>query len=255
MASSTWRAKRLAICVGILASMWAGAASAQIQPSQLQPGYFRNQTMPLGPQIPVQGDWVEVVTVTSKWLVVQNQSGQQFPMALDSISGFIIRWPIDPSRVSPNSLVEAIGLDLHTNQIQTDHVDVFEGGARGLVRPMVQSMIGFNGRPAPYDFLNPNSYASPIPIPTGEDQVPNRVHVVGSVLGMNPLRLEIPGNNSVVIVPSPTGLVFQQVTAGSMSFLKPRDLLYIVPTDAAPKSLIVAQLIAYKAMPLSEFVP
>ena len=120
---------------------------------------------------------------------------------------------------------------------------------------MAQSLMGFNNRPVAYDFLNPNANASPIPVVAGEDPLPNRLHVVGSILALNPMRLEIPGNNSVLVIPSPTGLMVHQVTAGTVSFLRPHDLLYVVPTDAAPKSLIISQMVAYKTMPLSQFVP
>src|SRR5271157_3573526 len=49
---------------------------------------------PLGlPQLPPQGAWGEVINVTARWLVVQNHSGQQFPIAIDDIQEFLIRWP------------------------------------------------------------------------------------------------------------------------------------------------------------------
>ena len=60
---------------------------------------------PLGlPQLPPQGAWGEVINVTSRWIVVQNHSGQQFPIAIDDIQEFLIRWPTSierPERTIP----------------------------------------------------------------------------------------------------------------------------------------------------------
>src|SRR6516162_9994910 len=37
------------------------------------------------PQLPPQGAWGEVINATPRWIVIQNHSGQQFPIALDDI--------------------------------------------------------------------------------------------------------------------------------------------------------------------------
>ncbi|MDB5351141.1 MAG: hypothetical protein JWN86_2388 [Planctomycetota bacterium] len=207
------------------------------------------------PQFPPAGDWAEVVTVTSKWLVIQNQSGQQFPIALDSIAQFVLRWPISPEAITGTALVETTGIDLGSNQIRTDHVDVFEGAARLLVRPIMQQVIGFNRRPTAFDIQNQNNYGVYIPLLPGEDQIPNRLHVCGPVAGGNPLRIAVAGNNSVAVYPGGTGLFFSQVTAGSAGLLRQHDLVYVVPTDVTPKSLILGQMVGYKKIPLSQFVP
>ena len=207
------------------------------------------------PRFSQSGDWGEVVTVTPKWLVVQNQQGQQFPVSLDAVNQFMLRWPIDPSQITPGALVETTGIDLGTNQIRTDHVDVFEGSARGMVQPLVQQVIGFGRRPTAFDLQNRNTYGVFIPLLPGEDKMPNRLHVVGPIAGYNPLRLAVAGNNAVSVFPLDTGLSFFQVTPGSSSFLREGDLVYVVPSDMTPKSLILSEMVGYKRMPIGEFVP
>ena len=207
------------------------------------------------PRFPPAGDWAEVVTATSKWLVLQNEKGQQFPVALDAINEFVIRWPIDPARITPSAIVEVVGIDLGTNQIRTDHVDVFEGSARSMVRPLYQQIIGFDRRPTAFDMLNQNTYGVRIALLPGEDQIPNRLHVAGSPIGLDPLRIAIGGNNSLAVFPSAVGLFYSQVTRGTFSFLRPGDLVYVVPTDVAAKTLVLGQMVGYKTIPLSQFVP
>jgi hypothetical protein len=225
--------------------------------AQLQTNFFGLAPSGIGaPNIPASGDWAEIVTVTSKWIVIQNQKGQQFPVSLDSIAEAMIRWPIDPSRISSNAMLEATGLDLASNGVQTDHVDVFEGNARGLVRPIYQKLIGFNRKPTAMDMLNVGLYGFyGIPMLPGEEMMPNRLHVAGPIAAMNPLRLVADSNNTVPIVPADGGITFTQVTPATISYLRAGDLLYVVPADMNQKTLILSQLVGYKAMALSNFVP
>ena len=67
-----------------------------------------------------------MINVTSRWIVIQNHSGQQFPIALDDIGEFLVRWPTSLD-VLTDAAVEAVGHDVGTNVVQTEHVDVFEG--------------------------------------------------------------------------------------------------------------------------------
>ncbi len=243
--------RALLLATVISTGMGTGQAISQVvitQPDQLVSGMRT-------PNFPPAGDWAEVVTVTSKWLVLQNQNGQQFPVALDSIGQFVLRWPINPDNISATALVETTGIDLGTNQIRTDHVDVFEGSARGLVRPILQQVIGYNRRPTAFDVQNQNNYGVFIPLLPGEDQIPNRLHICGPVAGGNPLRIAVGGNNAIAVLPFANGLFFSQVTPGAFGYLRPRDLVYVVPTDITPKSLILGQMVGYKQMPLSQFVP
>lgn len=241
----------LILALGLWLSLGTGAATAQLVQ---QPDEFLQSGMQT-PNFPPAGDWAEVITVTPRWLVIQNRTGQQFPVSLDAVREFVIRWPIDPGSISSSALVETIGLDLGSNRVRTDHVDVFEGQARGLVRPQFQQIIGFNRRPTAFDIQNKNIYGVYIPLLPGEDQIPNRLHVCGPVVGLNPLQIAVGGNNSVAVLPSDGGLFFSQVTPGSPSQLRPKDLVYVVPIDINIKSLVLGQMVAYKTIPLSQFVP
>ena len=225
--------------------------------AQLQTNGFGLAPSGIGaPNIPASGDWAEIVTITSKWLVIQNQKGQQFPVSLDSINEAMIRWPIDPSRISNNALLEVTGLDLASNGVKTDHVDVFEGNARSMVRPIYQKLIGLNRKPTALDTLNVGLYGFyGVPMLPGEEMIPNRLHVAGAIAAVNPIRIVIDSNNTVPIVPAEGGVTFTQVTPATLSYLRPGDLLYVVPTDMNQKTLILSQLVGYKAIPLLNFVP
>jgi hypothetical protein len=234
--------------LALLPAAPAPAQAVQPHPSQYLSGM---QT----PQFPPAGDWAEVVTVTAKWIVLQNEKGQQFPVAIDSIAEFVIRWPIHPGQITPGAIVETTGIDLGSNQIRTDHVDVFEGNARRLVQPTYQQIIGFGRTPTSFDYQNQNLYGVRIALLPGEDQIPNRLHVAGPVAGLDPLQIAFGGNNAVAVLPSAVGLFFSQVTPGTFSFLRPGDLVYVIPSDVTARSLILNQMVAYKSIPLSQFVP
>ena len=55
------------------------------------------------PQLPPQGAWGEVINVTSRWLVIQNHSGQQYPIATDDIGEFLVRWPSSVENLGPQA--------------------------------------------------------------------------------------------------------------------------------------------------------
>jgi hypothetical protein len=83
----------------------------------------------------------------------------------------------------------------------------------------------------------------------GEGSIPPRLHAVGQVIGQAPLRLGVPGNSVVTILPSPAGLTMTQVTPGSYSLVRPGDMAYFVPATANVKSLGLSQLVVYKVVP------
>ncbi len=206
------------------------------------------------PRFPPEGDWAEVVTVTPKWLVIQNQAGQQFPVAMDAIGQFIIRWPSSIDNISPNALVEAMGPDMASNQISTDHIDVFEGAARQLVTPTYQYLIGYNRTITQFD-INNMQLGVWTPLLPGEDQIPERHHIVGTLASRYPLRIAGPGNNALTVLPSPAGMSVAEVTLGSSTFLRAGDLIYLVPANYTPRTMLLRQMVAFKTMPLSQFVP
>ena len=78
------------------------------------------------PQLPPQGAWGEVINVTSRWLVIQNHSGQQYPIALDDIGEFLVRWPSSVDRLGRRpgrGRRQRPGLE----RLEVNHVDVIRG--------------------------------------------------------------------------------------------------------------------------------
>ena len=96
------------------------------------------------PQLPPQGAWGEVINVTTRWIVIQNHSGQQYPISVDDIGEFLVRWPSSVDRLGAQSVVEAVGQDLGSNVVQVGHIDVFEGPDRTLVAPTYNSLLPNN---------------------------------------------------------------------------------------------------------------
>ncbi len=64
------------------------------------------------------GAWGEVINATPRWLVIQNHSGQQYPIALEDIGEFLVRWPASVTGLGPESVVEAVGNDLGSNVVE-----------------------------------------------------------------------------------------------------------------------------------------
>src|SRR5712671_612480 len=119
----TWAGVGL-VLLGVVAVPWLPVWG------QAFPGPYVNLTagglVPLPPP-PPRGAWGEVIMANEKWVVVQNHEGQQFPIAADSINQFLIRWPYSINALTNQSWVEAIGLDMGSNTVQTNHIDVCEG--------------------------------------------------------------------------------------------------------------------------------
>jgi hypothetical protein len=234
---------------GSPASGQVAAVGQILQP----PGY--SQSGLAFPRIPPRGDWLEVVTVTPKWLVLQNERGQQFPASFEAIELFVMRWPTSLDQISPTALLEVTGIELSATQIRADHMDIFEGPARGLVTPTIEELVGFNRVVTPFDVQSMNIYGQTIPLLPGEEQIPNRLHVVGPLVGTNPIAIAAGGNNAVAVYPYVGGIFMTQVTPGSASFVRPGDLVYVVVPDATTKSLMLSQLVVYKSMSLRQFTP
>lgn len=204
--------------------------------------------------------WAEVVSVTPKWLVLRDREGKEYPVAANAIGLFICRWPTTLDRISPSALVEATGVDARSNQLLTDHLDIYEGGARNLVSPGFLMVHG-NGRgwrPIDYTF-NADVYGDPFPglgppIQGGVNTGPQRLHIVGPLVSRNPVMIAWEGNNALTIVGGPAGVTLSQITPGSIADVRPGDLVYFAAQDARPKSLVLEQLVVYKAMPIDQFV-
>lgn len=254
MTSRARRTGRLALTLAAIAL--SGPSGDRVRAQVVNdPGLY--QSGMLAPRFPNQGDWAEVVTATPRWLVFQNARGQQFPVAVDHVGEFVVRWPTSLDRISPQALVEATGLDLGSNQVRTDHIDVFEGAARGLVRPGYQPIIGFGRTPTWYDYEQANTYGVNYYnfLLPGEEQIPARLNIVGPVANLNPLRIAVDGNNAVAVFPAPSGFNISQVTIGTLGVVRPGDLAYLVPAQIAPRGLTLEQLVIYKSMPIDRFAP
>ncbi len=203
-----------------------------------------------GANIPRQGSWAEVLSTSSKgWLVLQDAEGRQYPVGVDAIKQFLIRWPTSPDRISPEALVEANGVNLGSNMIGTDHVDVYEQDARGLVSPTVQNIVGLNRVLTPWDVDQINTYGARYFMMPGEQNLPTRVHIVGPLNSLDPFRIAAANNISYAIQPGMGGLSMSRITLGSAELARRGDLVYYVADEAQPKSLIMSLLVLYKKTP------
>jgi hypothetical protein len=204
------------------------------------------------PELPPQGAWGEVINVTPRWLVIQNHSGQQFPISVDDIGEFLIRWPSSLANLGPQSIVEAVGISLGSNLVETPHIDVFEGGDRTLVQPMYDT--GFDGTMINWVNATQNNLLNgwAYPLSTGmPGTTTDRIHVVGTVIERSPLRLSLPGNNFATVVPAANlVLTVTQVTRGTAALARKGDSAFLLPRSITPKGLVVSQLVLYKSIPL-----
>jgi hypothetical protein len=241
-------------------------------PSPAQdPGLMFDQVVgqPHGlPQLPAEGTWGEVINVTTRWIVIQNQSRQQFPIRVDNLGDFLVRWPITIDRLGAQSVVESVGRDAGSNVLQTQHIDVFEGADRTLVSPSFNNILpsGGGGGIAAGD---PNMavwlsgwglsgfgwmYPQPYSFAPGAIGAPSVRHVVGTVYSREPLQLQVPGNNFVALVPPDEGaFTMTQVTRGAQAYVRKGDHAFLMPMEITPKGLILSQFVLYKTTPLREF--
>lgn len=202
-----------------------------------------------GPQRPF-GFWGEVVSASDKWLVVANDRGQQFPIAMnDSVGQFLVRWPTSPDRLSPDFLVEASGLGGDNNTIVTEHVDVFRGRAQALVGETVQPLVEARPLFDPMNVMMMNIFGPVYILPPAAAVQPRTLHVVGFWAGSFPLRI-VQGGNVMFQVAANS---MTEVTAGSPSFVEPGDTVFCFARGYNGKSLLVEQLIVYKSIPIDQF--
>jgi hypothetical protein len=210
-------------------------------------------------RLPPQGVWTEVISVTQKWMVVQNQLGQQFPIAADRVRLFLIRWPTSTDQLSPQSMIEVTGPDAGSNVVIADHIDIYEGDAQSLVSPAVNNLYGYNRTLSAYDVDQQNTYGVVYWMSPEEYAIPSRMHIVGHYagggVGGESVRVSGYGQNWYTIQPSVNGMSVTQVTLGNNSYARRGDIVYIVPENVGPRSLDVAQLVLYKKMPLRMFQP
>jgi hypothetical protein len=242
-----------------------GAATAQDR----DPAFDAVVVQPRGlPQLPPQGAWGEVINVTPRWLVIQNHSGQQFPIAVDDIQEFLIRWPTSQDALTEQSVVEAVGQDVGSNTLRTGHVDVFEGSDQTLVAPTYNSVLpnnmvvttldpGFNRFMNAFDVAGQNMlYGWAYPVAPGLTGIPARLHVVGPWVANGPLRVAVPGNNLAAVVPDESGqITMTRVTRGDPRYARKGDYAFLLPVQTTPRGLVVSQLVLYKQIRFQQFNP
>ncbi|MDG3005224.1 hypothetical protein [Paludisphaera mucosa] len=273
---------RIAAWMGLVAAFAAGLDVASAQDAvQNDPLQVPNDPLqeaaegaaagrpPQGiPPAPPEGAWGEIINATERWIVLQNHSGQQFPIATEDVQEFLIRWPGRIDLISQDAYVEAIGFSPGSNIIRTNHVDYFEGADRTLVSPTYAEVLpnnmavttidpGFNRFMNAWDYGGQNLlYGWAYPIPPGIQGNPARLHVVGALAFPQPLQLAIPGNNMATVLPEDAGgITVTQITRGSSRYIRKGDYAYLMPIEARLRGLRVAQLVVYKPMPLRQFNP
>ena len=209
--------------------------------------------------------------MTSRWIVIQNHSGQQFPVAIDDIQEFLIRWPTSFDALTGQSVVEAVGQDVGSNTVRANHIDVFEGTDRSLVAPTYNSILpsnmvvttldpGFNRFMNAWDYAGQNMlYGWAYPVPANMSGIPSRLHVVGNVScdrEDQQVRMGLPGNNFATIVPDASGqMTITQITRGSSDPDRKGDFAFMLPLQVTPRGLILSQLVVYKQVPIQQFNP
>lgn len=202
-----------------------------------------------------QGEWGEVITATPKWLVIQNEEGQQFPIAVDSIRQFLVRWPSSVDALTPQSVVEINGFGMQNNAMMADHIDVYEEDAQSLVAPTYQSSHGFNRTITGFDIDQMRENGITNFWTPQEWMTPNQIHMVGNPVGSNPLRVAVMGSNAVTVMPSPDGLEMTQITLGTPTYARRGDKVYVVSDGAGTRGLDVSRLVLYKTIPIHQFAP
>ena len=182
-----------------------------------------------------------MIASTQRWLVVQNQEGQQFPIATDRIRQFLVRWPASVNDLSPSSMVEATGF-YSDGALMVDHIDVYEADAQNLVTPTMQTLSGSGSAPMTFDSFTQGNFGIINYVEVGGAAMnPGVLHVVGRSAGINPLLLTAGATpNTLGVVPGPGGMSVTQVTLGTYSYPPPEprrqpvDPLQEDPAPAVP---------------------
>ncbi len=269
MIRTRWSAVLAGMALVVILTVLGGPGRAQ-QPDIFARMVGRASSLP---EMPPAGAWGEVINATERWVVVQNHAGQQFPIAVGDIGQFLIRWPYNLDMLGADTLVEAFGMDLGSNTLETAHVDVYVGDDRTLVSPTYSRVLPDNANlptvnPAYTSIYNSimNTWGYPgqltlygwaYPVaPDGSGRLPMRFHLVGAPIDRNPLRVALPGNNGAGIVPGRNvEFTMSQVSRGSMRFVRKGDFAFMTPIGVKPSGIVVQQLVLYKNIPMSRFNP
>lgn len=202
-------------------------------------------------RVPPKGIWCQVIMANPKWMVLEDEEGRQYPLSAQAINQFLVRWPTGLGAIGIQSLVEASGVDVGSNTVRTDHVDVFESDAYSLATPTVVANFGFNSlvNPSSLGLQNAFGGVNPIvnPIVTGELSQPTVRTVVGQAISTNPLQVSLGSNNFATILPSnDSGMSMTRVTLGTTALGTPGDVVFISASAMNTKSLTANQVVLYK---------
>jgi hypothetical protein len=269
MAGGAMMRKSSQLLLGFVLLMPAGVLLLGIPSRAQDPELAFEQVVghPRGlPHLPPEGAWGEVINVTSRWIVIQNHSGQQYPISIDDIGEFLVRWPSSLDSLGPQSVVEAVGRDAGSNTVEVSHVDVFEGADRNLVQPTYNNLLSNNAVVTAVDpgftrLMNGWDYAGQAQLygwayPTGMGgNLPSiRLHVVGTVIQRIPLQVSLPGNNFATVVAGDNiQFTMSQVTRGTSNVARKGDYAFLIPRQINPKGLVLAQLVLYKTLLYRQF--
>jgi hypothetical protein len=247
----------IAATLGLLVAIGSGLrAQAQIPPPGDVAANFMADAGLQQVRVPQQGTWAEIISATPRWLVIQNQAGQQFPISSDRVREFLVRWPTSVDQLTNNSMIEVTGPEAGSNTILADHVDVYEADAQNLVSPIAQSLIGNNrSLPTGTDAVLLNTYGTGYWLTPEEYNMPWRMHLVGYSVGINPLRVTGDGNKAYAIEPGAGGMTMTRVTRGTNAFAQRGDLVYLTVENLRERSLDVTQLVLFKRIPYGRFQP
>ena len=220
------------------------------------PGHGNIASAQAQPAVPGVEGWARVLTVTNKWLVLQDDKDREYPVAFDSIRTFVVRRPMSPDAIPDGALVETTGPEAGGSALSTDHVDVYEGASRSLVSPIFLYVNASGRIITPLEFTyNIDAYGDPFPglgnpIQGGVLSGPNRVHLVAPVISRAPLLVGLMNNQRFGILPPQSGVMTAtSITPGRPDLVKPGDLAYFYATGMGPRSLALAQLVIYKTGP------
>ena len=256
-----------------LASLAAALVPAALLPVRGQPPGAMVPNVAQGgvnlPPVPPRGAWGEVIMSNKDWIVVQNHEGQQFPISAKATGQFLIRWPYAANNLTPDSVVEAVGQDLGNNTLQTDHVDVFEGADRGLVQPTYASLLPNNRLvttidPTFFRFMSPfdigsqnlmHGWAYPSNGSGGNLGFGGQLHVVGSAVASDPIRISVFNTNFANVVPGAANnlSVTQVTTCTDTRYAQKGDVMFLVPTELTATTVVLSQTVLYKKIPLRQF--
>jgi hypothetical protein len=159
-------------------------------------------------------------------------------------------------------------MDLGSNVIQAEHIDIFEGADRSLVAPTYSRLLAHDAGVTTLDpgvefLMNPGvlggqnllyGWAYPVtPMALG---IPSRLHVVGNAVNRSPLQLAIPGNSIATVVPPQNGpMTVSQVTRGRVSYIRKGDYAFLMPRGITPRGLVLSQFVLHKTIPWRQFDP